>query len=258
MKAKQDQIFFAYYDTIEETGEVVYCGKGTNARSDPNLEAHKRGSYNKYFRNIARKHKLVRTRIEMLDQDLALKYENWLMEYYHTWVDDPLATEHACNIDGPGTNIKHKTVSQETKQKRLEKYRLTMQDPQVRKKHGAHRIGKSPWNKGKKGLYAAWNKGIPQSDSAKEKNRKSNLEIHKGEKSPRWGKHHTSEAIMKINKPVDQLDKNDIFIMQFPSALEAATFLKLKISTNISACCHGRRQFSGGYKWRFSIKHIVV
>ncbi len=30
--------------------------------------------------------------------------------------------------------------------------------------------GQTPWNKGKKGLQVAWNKGIPQTDVAKKKN----------------------------------------------------------------------------------------
>jgi len=37
--------------------------------------------------------------------------------------------------------------------------------------------GSIPWNKGKKGLQKGWNKGIPQSESAKEKNRRAHIGI---------------------------------------------------------------------------------
>jgi len=105
--------FYAYYDVIAETGEVIYCGKGDQYRSDINKSPKR----NRYYNIIANKHKLIRKRIYVIDEDLALKLEDWLMEHYHTWVDDPQATEHACNIDGPGTNGGAKSASKETRLK---------------------------------------------------------------------------------------------------------------------------------------------
>jgi hypothetical protein len=111
-KAKKDQPFYAYYDTIEETGEVIYCGKGTDYRSSIKYQNHIR---NQKYNNIKNKHKILRIRIPTFDEDLALKLENWLIEYYHTWVDDPLCSKYACNIDGPGTNGGCKSLAQEHK-----------------------------------------------------------------------------------------------------------------------------------------------
>lgn len=146
--------YFAYYDAIETTGEVVYCGKGTEDR----IKLMKR---NKKYNNIAKKHKLIRTIIPMLDEDLALKYEDWLMEYYHTWVDDPLATEHACNIDGPGTNGGSKSLSQETKNK-------------IRKKLEGQVISEETKDKISNSL--------------------------KGEKNPFFGKKHSVETCYKLSE----------------------------------------------------------
>ncbi|MFL6375928.1 MAG: NUMOD3 domain-containing DNA-binding protein [Nitrososphaeraceae archaeon] len=51
-------------------------------------------------------------------------------------------------------------------------------------KLGRGRRGKPPWNKGLKGAQIAWNKGIPQSEEAKEKNRIA----HTGPNSSCYGK----------------------------------------------------------------------
>lgn len=55
---------------------------------------------------------------------------------------------------------------------------------ETRIKLGSGRIGKPPWNKGKKGVQVPWNKGIPQSEAAKEKNRLA----HIGKTSHNYGK----------------------------------------------------------------------
>jgi hypothetical protein len=113
----KDQQFYAYYDFIEETGEVIYCGKGTEYRSNIKRSYKRNKLYNDYTKNK----KVNRVIIPTLDEDLAFKLEDWLMEHYHTWIDDPLATKHACNIDGPGTNLGGKSMAQSSKQKLREK-----------------------------------------------------------------------------------------------------------------------------------------
>ena len=55
---------------------------------------------------------------------------------------------------------------------------------ETRRKLGNGRRGKPPWNKGKKGLQVAWNKGIPQSEEAKQKNRLA----HSGKNSSNYDK----------------------------------------------------------------------
>lgn len=71
------------------------------------------------------------------------------------------------------------TVSDETKQKISE----------IKK-------GIVPWNKGKKGLQTAWNKGI----SMTEEQKKKLSEAHKGKKNPNYGKHHSEETRKKLSE----------------------------------------------------------
>jgi hypothetical protein len=46
--------YYAYYDTIETTGGVIYCGKGNEWRSNPDVAGHKRPKYNKLFKKLPR------------------------------------------------------------------------------------------------------------------------------------------------------------------------------------------------------------
>lgn len=51
-------------------------------------------------------------------------------------------------------------------------------------------------------------------------------------------------------KAIVQISKDGRIIQQYVSALEAAKCLNLQ-TTLISACCHGRRKSTGGYRWAF-------
>jgi len=261
MKAKSDQIFFAYYDAIEETGEVIYCGKGTDFRSDPNVEAKNRRSYNKFWRKIARKHKLVRTRIEMLDEDLALKYEDWLMEYYHTWVDDPLHGPHACNIMGPTTG-NSRSHSQET----IENIRQTQK---LKGKTDIERYGeeKAKEIKDKIGNRTKGKTNIELYGEEKAKEMRNKLSKAKkgikiGSFIERFGEERAREITEKRIKTrykstiikIDMISNQEI--ERFNSIKEAQE--KTGIATSsIGRCCHGKRPHAGGYIWKFSIDDIL-
>jgi hypothetical protein len=205
-----DQQFYAYYDTIEETGEIIYCGKGTKYRSNIDISPLR----NKKYNNIQKNHKIIRTRIPTLDEDLALKLEDWLMEYYHTWVDDPLATEHACNIDGPGTNNGCKSRSQETRNK----------------------IGKSQ-------------KGIKRSEEIKQKLKKPKSNEHKRKlRIAQTGKKQPDIVLLKLRKPVIQLNLDGTETGNIYSSIFEVT--QLTGISNISRCCLGKRKQAGGFIWK--------
>jgi len=254
--------YYSYYDAIEETGEVIYCGKGNNDR----IQSMKR---NRYYNNIVRKHKLVRTIIPMLDEDLALKYENWLMEYYHTWVDDPNRTEHACNIDGPGTNGGSKTPSKET----IEKNRQTNKIKQAGENNGffnkkhtqetkdkikakralqvftdEHRQNMSKAHKGKKfSAEARHNMKLAKTTEVIEKTA-SKL---RGRKRKPFSE-ETCDKIRKAkSKSVYQIDLiTKEIIKLWSSATEAARILDFNQS-NICQCCLGRSKQYHGFIWKY-------
>jgi len=204
----ENQQFYAYYDTIEETGEVIYCGKGTEKRSDPNKKHFRNSKYNK----IKNKHKIIRTRIPTLDEDLALELEDWLMEHYHTWVDDLLCSEYACNINGPGTNGGNKSLSKETRNKISQK------------------------NRGKKHIGVKHTKETCELYSKIRKGRKCS-EIH-----------IKNNNLTKL-KPVKQIDMITHVVVNIFNSINDA-YLQTNI-LNIGGCCNGKRNSAGGYFWEF-------
>lgn len=69
------------------------------------------------------------------------------------------------------------------------------------------------------------------------------------------GRKFSSEHKRKIgdsnSKPVDMLSKDNVFICTYKSAYDAEVQLGIGHS-HISQCCHGKRNSTGGYKWRFA------
>jgi hypothetical protein len=57
-------------------------------------------------------------------------------------------------------------------------------------------------------------------------------------------------VMYSIGKAVGQYDKYDNLINTFPSLTDAAIGSNAKVS-NISKVCRGKRNFAGGYKWRY-------
>lgn len=52
-------------------------------------------------------------------------------------------------------------------------------------------------------------------------------------------------------KMINQFDKNNIFLKQWPSAMEIQRHLKID-NSNIIACCRNKRQTAGGYIWKYN------
>jgi hypothetical protein len=257
----KDQQFYAYYDAIEETGEVIYCGKGTNWRSDVDKSPLRNSKYN----NIQNKHKIIRTRIPTLDEDLALKLEDWLMEHYHTWVDDPIASPAACNIDGPGTNGGCTSRSQETikkisdKQKGIPKtqeaclkmkksapnkwknqeYRNNFTQKTTGKKHSPERNKRK--SERMQGTKRPKETCINISKSLKGK--KHSLEHRKHNSEGHKGIANVSCWIVTI-----QFDKQENLINVFDSPKFAQKETNVK---NISLCCLGKRKYAGDCVWKY-------
>jgi hypothetical protein len=213
-KKNTNQQFYAYCDAIEETGEVIYCGKGTNYRTTLFIR-------NKKYNNIKNKRKLTRTIFPMLDEDLAIEYENWLIEHYHTWVDDPLCSEYACNIDGPGTNGGSKSRSKA-----------------VSVQIGLSHIGLKRTKKQCNNISVAM----------------------KGKKKSITHCLNISKSLSNLPRPwkckaINQYDKNMNLIATYKSISEAYKITNIK---NIGGCCHypNKRPYAGGFIWKYVSEHI--
>lgn len=99
-------------------------------------------------------------------------------------------------------------------------------------------------------------KGKVVSDITREKLRQANL-----------GKKHSEETKCRMKetnhmrgkvgskhpnaRPIQQLDKDNYVVKQYPSIVEAAKAVGLKSSSNITLCAKGKRKRAGGYRWRF-------
>lgn len=105
--------------------------------------------------------------------------------------------------------------------------------------------------------HTPWNKGIPCSEEIKQKISNAN----RGSNNYWWHREFPEEMKMKISKSkkgiatkvckVIQLTLSGEFIKEWPSMSEAARILGLDPS-RISACCKGKRNKHGNFKWQYS------
>lgn len=58
----------------------------------------------------------------------------------------------------------------------------------------------------------------------------------------------------KMSRQVNQYDKNNNFIKMWESITKASKELKID-GSGITKCCKGKRNFAGGYKWKYLINH---
>ncbi len=89
--SKQGKRFFAYLDHKKSDNKIFYIGKANEHRI-------KAISRNKKHDNIVKKYGMFRETIECESEILALQLEEFLIKEHHTYVDDPLCDEHACNF----------------------------------------------------------------------------------------------------------------------------------------------------------------
>lgn len=110
-----------------------------------------------------------------------------------------------------------------------------------------------------------------ENSEEREHQRIMHIGMHKGEKHPFYGKHHTEEArkkmseankgrkqsiefiekrFLKIKKPILQYDKDNNLIKEWSSSKDASVELNID-SSSITACCRGRLKTAGGYVWKY-------
>lgn len=76
-----------------------------------------------------------------------------------------------------------------------------------------------------------------------------------GLRGRRFSEEHKRKIGEGNSKPIDMLTLSGEFIKAFKSAYEAEKELGIG-HTHISQCCTGKRQTTGGYKWRFTQQQV--
>lgn len=89
-------------------------------------------------------------------------------------------------------------------------------------------------------------KGKHLSEETKRKLSKANS----GNNNPFFGKHHTEEYRKNKSKPILQYTKEGEFIKEWTSGIEASMVLGIN-NSNITQCCKGKRNYAGGFVWRY-------
>jgi len=167
----------AIYILFDEFDNVKYIGKS--------VMPHQRCPGHKKSKPWLSRYSII----EWVDESEAGEREkSWIR--YHRSIGSPLVNK---TIGGQGISgrahtpearekmrISHTGLKQspETIQKRVAKTtgqkRKKWNDESRRKSSIAH-LGRTPWNKGKKGSQVAWNKGLEASEESRKKNRKAHL-----------------------------------------------------------------------------------
>jgi hypothetical protein len=219
MKKKKKR-YFVYIDRKKDDNKIFYIGKGTEDR----IKHHRR---NKKYNNIFHKHGVIREIFEVETNKISLLFEKYLIAKHHTFVDDCLCDEYACNFTTGG---KEAEFSEETREKQ---------------RRSALRRGPMPQKTRDKLREIALNQQ-PFTPEHCENIRKSAL--HK--------KKHTQESIdrqkEKLSKKVVQLNLDLIEKARFNSVKEASQLTGIN-GNSISKCCRGKYSRAGGSIWKFAL-----
>lgn len=160
-------MYHTYVDWTTD-GRPFYVGMGTDNRLS------RRFGRNKHHTHVAKKHGLNRKIVATFpDRTGAVDLEVKLIADHHTFVDDPNYNGIGCNYTTGGEGC---PCSEET-----------------RRKISASKVGRTPWNKGKRGLTYNF------SEEDRQRAREQRIAFNKTR--PMLGKRHSDEALAKMRKP---------------------------------------------------------
>lgn len=256
-------MFTVYMHKNKTNGKVYigYTGRKVNIRWGKNgykyLETYKNGQYYhpKFAKAIIKygwdnfEHIIIRNNIETIEE--AHKLEQELIALYQATND-----LYGYNMTDGGEGMSGRHPSEETRQKM-----------------SCAKIGKEPWNKGKKGL-TAWNKGLKMSEETRAKvssSKKGQIPWNKGKTGfTTWNKgmkgQYPEETLKKMtlanqspekiqrtkevnSVPVLLVETNEVF-----SSITIASQTTGVNKGNIVAVCKGKRNKAGGYHWQYVIQ----
>jgi len=129
-------------------------------------------------------------------------------------------------------------------------YFVGLQKEKIRSHHFVHRL-----------VWEAFNGPIPEGMQLNHlneditDNRLENLSLVTPSENVNWGTRNkrVSKKLTngKLSKWVIQLSKNNEILHFYPSTAQVERETGIK-QGNISKCCCGKREFAGGYKWKYA------
>lgn len=215
-------LYYVYELIDPRNNEPFYVGKGKNKRMYSHVQMVKRNKKlsNPYLQNKINK---------ILNENQDVKYKKIFSTNdeeiaYQKEMDRiaELGTDNLCNLTHGGEGLrptdeirqklsinsasrrpdvrkkisennahywKGKIRSDEVKEKMRNSQLGKTASPEARKKMSEAKKGKAPWNKGKKGLQVAWNKGLTKEDDRVKKYTDAKI-----------GRKHSDETKRKISK----------------------------------------------------------
>ena len=99
------------------------------------------------------------------------------------------------------------------------------------------------------------NKGKTGSMKGKKHSEETKKKISKSLKGRTMSQESIEKSRVAKYKPIVQLTKDDKFVAEFESAIEAQEKTGVN-RTHIASCCNGSRKTTRGYKWMFKEKYI--
>lgn len=264
-KGEEVGIIYGWYCTVTDKW---YVGQTIHPLARFNRHIHQaiEEKDNNKFHNALRKYKLsdwVYCVLEenILRQNLNMKEQEWI-EYYDSYYSGYNLTTGG---DSSYTRVGF-PLSEESRRKLSESLK------------GKNK-GKSPWNKGKHGVYTEEcqkrrmesinkkreeiNEKISKALKGRHQSEESKLKnsiAHRGENNANYGKHLPENVKRKISlshigivapnrKKVNQYDKEGNFIRQWDSIWSAK---KAGFKANICYCCQGKIPYANGFIWKYA------